>query len=157
MGLKTQNLLLALKIVESKGSLYFVILLKDYLTSTMPYALQNGIIDYNPALDLQSAIKSPKKHYPALLLERLPELFEHINLYNQGKSKTADFLALKLNIYLFVRLSELRLACWNEVDLDCTMQIILNNREPLGAFVTPIIVPKLRFTEMISELLPIVC
>lgn len=99
MGLKTQNLLLALKIVESKGQLYFVILLKDYLTSTMPYALQNGIIDYNPALDLQSAIKSPKKHYPALLLERLPELFEHINLYNQGKSKTADFLALKLNIY----------------------------------------------------------
>lgn len=88
----------------------------------MPYALQNGIIDYNPALNLQGAIKSPKKkYYPALLLERLSELFERINLYNQGKSKTADFLALKLNIYLFVRLSELRLACWNEVDLDCTM------------------------------------
>lgn len=96
MGLKTQNLLLALKIVESKGQLYFVILLKDYLTSTMPYALQNGIIDYNPALALHGAVKSPKKtHYPAILLEPLNCLKKSIYT-TKKRARQLILLVLKL-------------------------------------------------------------
>ncbi|QIQ20244.1 tyrosine-type recombinase/integrase [Zophobihabitans entericus] len=132
VSLKTQDLLLALKAVERKGYLDTVIRLKYCLTSIMRYALQNGIIEYNPALDLQGAVQSPKKkHYPALPLERLPELFERIDLYSQGRARQLTLLALKLNIYLFVRSSELRLARWNEIDLERAMWIIPDNREPL--------------------------
>lgn len=82
--------------------------------------------------DLQGAAQSPKKkHYPALPLERLPELFERIDLYNKGRARQLTLLALKLNICLFVRSSELRLARWNKVGLERAIWVIPDNREPL--------------------------
>lgn len=132
IDLKTQDLLIVLKAVESKSYLDTVIRLKYCLTSIMRYALQNGIIEYNPAHDLQGAVKTPKKqHYPALPLERLPELFERIDLYSRGRARQLTLFALKLNIYLFVRSSELRLARWNEIDLERAMWVIPEQREPL--------------------------
>lgn len=143
MDLKTQDLLLALKSVERKGYLDTVIRLKYCLTSIMRYALQNGLIEYNPALDLQGAVQSPKKkHYPALPLERLPELFERIDLYSKGRARQLTLLALKLNIYLFVRSSELRLARWSEVDLERAIWVIPDNREPLEGVRYSFVVPR---------------
>ena len=44
----------------------------------MRYAVQSGIIRYNPALDMAGALTTVKRqHRPALDLSRLPELLSH--------------------------------------------------------------------------------
>ncbi|CAM3875226.1 integrase [Salmonella enterica subsp. arizonae] len=45
----------------------------------MCYAVQQGLTENNPALHLEGITAPPvKNHYPALPLERLPELLERI-------------------------------------------------------------------------------
>ena len=58
----------------------------------MRYAVQSGIIRYNPALDMAGALTTVKRqHRPALDLSRLPELlsvsYTHLDVYKrQGSS-----------------------------------------------------------------------
>lgn len=67
----------------------------------------------NPAQHLEGVVASPvKNHYPALPLERLPELLDHIGDYQQGRELTR----LTLHLHLFIRSSELRFARWSEID-----------------------------------------
>ncbi|WP_409454815.1 phage integrase central domain-containing protein, partial [Escherichia coli] len=55
---------------------------KTTMTSIFRYAVQRGIVDYNPAHDLKGAITPPKvRHRPALPLERLPELLAKTRSY----------------------------------------------------------------------------
>ena len=50
----------------------------------MRYAVQQGLTESNPAHHLEDVtISSVKNHYPALPLERLPELLERIGDYQQ--------------------------------------------------------------------------
>lgn len=50
--LKTRNLLAPLKSVERSGRLEVAKRLKQRVTAIMTYAVQNGLIDYNPAQDM---------------------------------------------------------------------------------------------------------
>lgn len=82
----------------------------------MRYTVQQGLTENNPALHLEGVTAPPvKNHYPALPLERLPELLECIGDYQQGRQLTR--LAVALTLHLFIRSSELRFARWNEIDL----------------------------------------
>ncbi|HCR9736975.1 TPA: hypothetical protein OPR14_002414 [Citrobacter koseri] len=75
----------------------------------MRYAVQQGLTENNPALHLKGVTAPPvKNHYPALPLERLPELFERIGDYQQERQLTR--LAVALTLHLFIRSSELRFA-----------------------------------------------
>ncbi len=67
----------------------------------MRYAVQSGIIRYNPALDMAGALTTVKRqHRPALDLSRLPELLSRINSY---KGQPVTRLAVMLNLLvLFV-------------------------------------------------------
>lgn len=81
----------------------------------MRYAVQQGLTENNPALHLEGVTAPPvKNHYPALPLERLPELFERIGDYQQGRQLTR--LAVVLTLHLFIRSCELRFARWSEID-----------------------------------------
>ncbi|HAT1685345.1 TPA: site-specific integrase, partial [Klebsiella oxytoca] len=90
--------------------------IRQYLTKIMRHAVQQGIIRYNPALDL-AGIVTPiiSRHHPALPLRCLPELLEKIDNY---KGRTLTRLALELNLHVFLRSSELRFARWEEFDLE---------------------------------------
>lgn len=55
-----------------------------------------------------------KQHPPTLPLKRVPELLEKIRNY---KVRELTRLALKLNLHVFLRSSELRLARWDEFNL----------------------------------------
>ena len=55
-----------------------------------------------------------KRHYPALSLERLPELLTRIQDDQQGRELTRQ--AVSLTLHLFIRSSELRFARWSEID-----------------------------------------
>lgn len=87
------------------------------------------LITSNPANDLCGALtRPPKNHYPALQLEKLPELLEKIESY-PGRLKTR--LAVQLTLLIFVRSSEVRFARWSEIDLDNAMRTLPANREPI--------------------------
>lgn len=80
--LKIRDLLEPLKVVEVAGKLDVASRLQQRVTGVMRYAMQNGLIDYNPAQDLVGEIVTRKaKHHYALPLEQLPDFLERLDDY----------------------------------------------------------------------------
>ncbi|RAT30301.1 tyrosine-type recombinase/integrase, partial [Lonsdalea populi] len=125
----TADLLFTLRKVESKGFLEITARLKNYVTEIMRYAVKKQLIKSNPALDLDGEFTPPEtNHYPALPLEKLPELLSRTDSYS-GRLLTQ--YALKLSLLFFVRSSELRFARWCEIDWQQKLWIIPETREPI--------------------------
>ena len=125
--LSTGNLLAPLKKVEVLGYLEVATRLKQYITSILRYAVQQQLIRYNPAYDLQDSVQKPEtEHRPALELEEIPLLLERVDSY---KGRRLTTLAIKLNLLVFVRSSELRFARWSEIDFKSKLWIIPEQRE----------------------------
>jgi len=98
-----------LKGIEEKGFLEVAPRTRQHLCNIMRYAVHQGLIDHNPAANLDGVTTPPaKRHYPALPLDRLPELLSHIKGYYQGRDLTR--LAVLLTMHLFIRSSEPRFA-----------------------------------------------
>lgn len=95
----------------------------------MRYAVQCGLIDYNPAQEMAGAVASSNRvHRPALELKRLPELLRRIDGYT-GRPLTR--LAVELTLLIFIRSSELRFARWSEIDFETAMWTIPAEREAI--------------------------
>ncbi|MDK1895521.1 integrase arm-type DNA-binding domain-containing protein [Klebsiella sp. K4-172] len=125
--LSTGDLLAPLKKVEALGYLEVATRLKQYITSILRYAVQQQLIRYNPAYDLQDSVQKPEtEHRPALELEEIPLLLERVDSY---KGRRLTTLAIKLNLLVFVRSSELRFARWSEIDFNSKLWIIPEERE----------------------------
>ncbi len=113
--IQTHHLAELLRSVNNKGVHDVAGRVRQYLTKIMRHAVQQGLIKYNPALDLDGIVPQPvSRHHPALPLKRLPELLEKIDHY-RGRALTR--LALALSLHVFLRSSELRLARWDEFNL----------------------------------------
>ncbi|MBK5144248.1 integrase arm-type DNA-binding domain-containing protein [Budviciaceae bacterium BWR-B9] len=127
--LKTKDLLIPIKAVERSGRLEVAMRLKQRTTAIMTYAVQNGMIDYNPAQDMAGAILAGKvEHRPALPLNRLSELLKRVDEY---KGREFTKWAIRLNLLLFIRSSEMRFGRWPEVDFETAMWTIPPVREPI--------------------------
>ncbi|CCJ81434.1 Integrase [Cronobacter dublinensis 1210] len=127
--LKTRDLLVPIKAVESSGRLEVAARLQQRTTAIMRFAVQSGLIDYNPAQEIAGAVATAKRqHRAALDLERIPELLHRIDYYS-GRPLTR--LAVELTLLVFIRSSELRFARWSEVDFETAMWTIPGEREPL--------------------------
>ncbi|MEM8280660.1 integrase arm-type DNA-binding domain-containing protein [Morganella morganii] len=127
--LKTRDLLEPIKVVEMSGRLEVAARLQQRVTAIMRYAVQSGLIDYNPAQDMAGAISAGKRiHRPALELNRLPEFLQRIENYS-GRLLTK--LAVKLTLLVFIRSSELRFARWEEIDFTNAMWTIPAERQPI--------------------------
>ncbi len=127
--LKTSDLLAPIRAVEKRGALDVAARLKQRTACIMRYAVQRGLIDYNPAQDFAGALASRKtKHRPALPLERLPELLARIDA-DEGRAITK--LAVRLTLAVFIRSSELRFARWPEVDLGRSLWTIPGQRQAI--------------------------
>ncbi|MFQ6289736.1 tyrosine-type recombinase/integrase [Yersinia enterocolitica] len=121
--LKTRDLLIPIKAVEMPGRL------QQRTTAIMRFAVQSGLIDYNPAQEIAGAVATAKRqHRAALELNRIPELLHRIDTYT-GRPLTR--LAVELTLLVFIRSSELRFARWSEVDFETAMWTIPGEREPL--------------------------
>lgn len=95
----------------------------------MRFAVQNGLIDYNPAQEIAGEVATAKRqHRTALELNRIPELLHRIDHYS-GRPLTR--LAVELTLLIFIRSSELRFARWSEVDFETAMWTIPGERELL--------------------------
>ncbi|QGP82167.1 tyrosine-type recombinase/integrase [Leclercia adecarboxylata] len=127
--LKTQDLLKPIKAVEMSGRLEVAARLQQRTTSIMRFAVQSGLIDYNPAQELAGAIATAKRQHRASLdFDRIPELLHRIDSYT---GRTLTRLAVELTLLVFIRSSELRFARWSEVDFETAMWTIPGEREPL--------------------------
>lgn len=95
----------------------------------MRYAVQSGLIDYNPAQDMAGAVATGKRvHRAALELKRLPEFLQRIYDY---KGRPLTEFAVKLTLLVFIRSSELGFARWEEIDFDNAMWTIPAEREAI--------------------------
>ncbi|EDH4586010.1 integrase [Salmonella enterica] len=123
----TEALLFTLRKVENRGFLEITARLKNYVTEIMRCAVKKQLVRSNPALDLDGEFTPPEtQHYPALPLEKLPELLSRTDNY-PGSLLTR--YALKLSLLFFVRSSELRFARWSEIDWQQKLWIIPEERE----------------------------
>ncbi|MFC3395057.1 tyrosine-type recombinase/integrase [Brenneria rubrifaciens] len=129
--LKTRHFTVLLKGIEEKGLLEVASRTRQHLCNIMRYAVQQGWVENNPALNLVGVTAPPvRRHYPALPLERLPELLEHIEGYRQGRDLTR--LAVLLTLHLFIRSSELRFARWCEIDFKNRIWTIPATRDAIA-------------------------
>ncbi|HFJ8955777.1 TPA: tyrosine-type recombinase/integrase [Serratia liquefaciens] len=127
--LKTRDLLAPIKVVEVSKRYEVAARLQQRTTAIMRYAVQSGLIDYNPAQEMAGAIAVAKReHRPALDFERIPELLDRIECF---KGRKLTKLAVKLTLMVFIRSSELRFARWSEIDFERAMWTIPAEREPL--------------------------
>ena len=127
--MKVKDLLVPIKEVEKAGKLDVASRLQQRTACVMRYAVQNGIIDHNPASDLTGAVSTPKvRHHPALDLNFIPDFLERIDDF---KGRKLTQLAVKLALLLFIRSSELRFARWDEIDLHNSMWTIPAEHEPI--------------------------
>lgn len=128
--LKPRHFITLLKGMEEKGLLEVASRTRQHLRNIMRYAVHHGLIDFNPAANLDGVTAPPvKRHYPALPLERLPELLESIESFQQCRELTR--LAILLTLHLFIRSSELRFARWHEIDFGNQVWIIPATREAI--------------------------
>ena len=127
--LKTRDLLAPIKAVEMSGRLEIASRLQQRTTAIMRYAVQSGLLDYNPAQEMADAVASSnRQHRPALELRRTPELLQRIDSYT-GRPLTR--LAVELTLLVFIRSSELRFARWSEIDFETSMWTIPAEREAI--------------------------
>lgn len=125
--LKTRDLLAPIKAVELSGRLEVASRLQQRTTAIMRYAVQSGLLDYNPAQEMVGAVASSnRQHRAALELKRIPELLQRIDSYT-GRPLTR--LAVELTLLVFIRSSELRFARWSEIDFETSMWTIPAERE----------------------------
>ncbi|NIE53418.1 tyrosine-type recombinase/integrase [Pantoea sp. Ap-870] len=129
--LKPRHFIGLLKGIEEKGLLEVASRTRQHLSNIMRHAVHQGLIDSNPAANLDGVTAPPvRRHYPALPLERLPELLERIEAYHQGRELTR--LAVLLTLHLFIRSSELRFARWSEIDFRNRTWTIPATREAIA-------------------------
>ncbi|SUG35314.1 bacteriophage integrase [Salmonella enterica subsp. arizonae] len=125
--IETRHLAQLVKSIDDKGVHDVAGRVRQHLTKIMRHAVQQGIIKYNPAYDLDGVvIPVVTQHHPALPLKRLPELLDKIKGY---KGRELTLLALELNLHVFLRSSELRLARWDEFNLKARIWTVPAQRE----------------------------
>lgn len=127
--LKTRDLLGPLKKLEKRGTLDTANRMGQYIAKIMRFAVQQGHIDSNPAIDLRGATATRRvEHRPALPLERSPELLHRVDAYH-GHPLTR--IAVELSLLVFTRSSELRFARWEEIDFERALWTIPSKREAI--------------------------
>ncbi|EPW6344719.1 tyrosine-type recombinase/integrase [Escherichia coli] len=128
--LKPRHFIDLQKGIEEKGLLEVASRTRQHLSNIMRHAVYQELIDTNPAANLGGVTTPPvRRHYPALPLERLPELLERIGAYHQGRELTRH--AVLLMLHVFIRSSELRFARWSEIDFTNRVWTIPATREPI--------------------------
>lgn len=128
--LKPRHFIDLLKGIEQKGLPEVAARTRQHMCNIMRHAMYQELIEQNPSANLDGIIAPPvKRHYPALPLERLPELLTRIDGYKQVRELTR--LAVSLTLHLFIRSSELRFARWSEIDFRNKIWTIPSTREAI--------------------------
>lgn len=112
------NILVTLRKVESKGNFETAKRLRATIGQVFRYAIATARAENDPTYGLRGALIAPKVSHMAAVtdLKRFGELIRAIWAYESGSPSTRA--ALKLMALLYSRPGELRLALWEEFDLE---------------------------------------
>ncbi|WP_340621828.1 tyrosine-type recombinase/integrase [Xenorhabdus siamensis] len=128
-ALRTSQLLAPVKTIDEQGKHETAQRLRQRITAIMRYAVQNDILEFNPANDMTGALTTAKSHhYPALPHECLPDFLTRLSFY---RGRLLIKISVELALLTFVRASELRLARWQEIDLENAVWKIPATRKPI--------------------------
>jgi integrase len=146
--IETVEVLAVVRKVESRGALDVASRVLQRCSSVFRFAVQTGVLKYNPANDLVGVLQQRKpKHRLALTRAELPGFMKALRAYD-GHVLTR--LALNLLVLTFVRPAELRFARWDEFDFNLNIWRIPAARMKMG---TEHIVPLSRqVIDLIQEL-----
>lgn len=118
VGAITPPMLLAvLRRIEARGVIETAHRTLEHCSQVFRYAVATGKTESNPARDLKGALKrAMPTHFPAITdPERLGELLRAMEAY---KGSAVVRAALHLMPLVLLRPGELRMASWDEIDLD---------------------------------------
>lgn len=103
--------------VEARGKLNAAGKIRQWLHQIFRYGLASGVVEANPATDLDVVAAPPKatRHHPHVAFAELPELLGKIE---STTLNTLTRCAIRLLVLTAVRPGELRQAPWLEFDLD---------------------------------------
>lgn len=113
--------------VEARGTLNAAGKIRQWLHQIFRYGLAKGVVDANPATDL-NVVAAPSKaarHHPHIPFSELPELLEKCDA---AKIHALTRHAIHLLVLTAVRPGELRQAPWAEFDLDAATWTIPKER-----------------------------
>ena len=117
--ISTPLLLDCLRKIEKRGAYEQARRVTQRVDSVFKYAIAAGIASYNPAQDIQGALKKPKKrNYASIDIKELPAFLEALNAL---ESHQVVKLAMEMLMLTFTRTSELIKAEWQEFDFDNAM------------------------------------
>jgi integrase len=117
MNIEPPDLLAVLRKVEKRGALEIAKRLRQTVGQVFRYGIVTGRAKRDPSVDLKGALKAAGRqaHHKAMPREDLPEFLRALSAYD-GAARTR--LGLRLAVLTFVRTTELRAACWDEIDLE---------------------------------------
>lgn len=116
--ISTPMLLRVVKGIEDRGAVDVASRAQQRITSILRYAVQHGMIEHNPGLNLRGVVVKPQtEHRIAVPVGEVGELVRRINGYvAECRGKVLTQLALRLTLYTFLRSTEIRGARWCEID-----------------------------------------
>jgi integrase len=114
MQIRTPELVFLLRKLEKSRKPETAVRLAQSLRNVFRYAVHIGILEHNPATDLNGIIASHEKnHFAAIHPSELPELLGKLETV---VTTTQNRIAVKLLLHTFVRPGELRYGRWDEID-----------------------------------------
>jgi len=119
-NIDTPALLRVVKKIEERGAIDVASRAQQRVTSILRYAVQHGMIEHNPGVNLRGVVvKPPTEHRIAVPVGEVGELVRRINDYvEESRGKELTQLALQLTLYTFLRSTEIRGARWAEIDFE---------------------------------------
>lgn len=114
--IKPLELLNVLRKIEKRGALEKMRKVRQRCSEVFRYAIATGRAEFNPAVDLSSALDvHQSNHFPFLKADEIPDFLRALDGYTGSKLVQ---IATKLLMITGVRTIELRAALWSEFDLD---------------------------------------
>ncbi|MCD1125573.1 tyrosine-type recombinase/integrase [Jinshanibacter sp. LJY008] len=124
--IKRRTLVLTLEPIQDRGALETVRRLCQRINEIMIYAMNKGLIDVAPSVNISKAFAKPqKKHMPSIRPELLPELMQTMKLASIELPTRCLFMWQLLTL---TRPAEASGTRWDEIDLDAKLWRIPANR-----------------------------
>ncbi|MEI7247717.1 integrase domain-containing protein [Pectobacterium carotovorum] len=114
--IKARTLVHAIQPVQARGALETVRRLCQRINEVMIYAMNVGLIDAAPSVNISKAFEKPqKKHMPSIRPDQLPQLMQTMRLANIELPTRCLFMWQLLTLTRPAEASDTR---WQEIDLD---------------------------------------
>ncbi|PHI29758.1 integrase domain-containing protein [Budvicia aquatica] len=117
--IKARTLVQAIEPVQARGALETVRRLCQRINEVMIYAMNVGLIDAAPSVNISKAFEKPqKKHMPSIRPEQLPELMQTMRLASIELPTRSLFM---WQLFTLTRPAEASGTRWDEIDLDARL------------------------------------